>query len=178
MELFETIRGRYSYRGAFKNVPVPAEHLKLIVQAGLDAPSAGNRQTTQFIIINNADVVENVKAAFGDSPFIDTAPAFIAAIVDSDPKPYKQGGWIFVLEDCSAAVENILLAVTALGYASVWLDGVLRTEGRAQKIGVAIGLPSSKKVQVILPVGQPLEKLPKREKLPFNERVWFNQYGR
>jgi hypothetical protein len=70
-----------------------------------------------------------------------------------------------------------LLAITGLGYASVWLDGVLRSEGRAQKIGEAIGLPASKKVQILLPVGVAQEYLPHREKLPFKERAWFNRYA-
>jgi nitroreductase len=176
MDLFEAFKERYSYRGAFKNSPVPQADLERIVQAGLDAPSGGNRQTTQFVIIDDADVVAKVKAAFKDQPFVVTAPAFIAAIVDTDPKPYREGGYSFVLEDCSAAIQNILLAITGLGYASVWLDGVLRSENRAQKIGEAIGLPASKKVQVILPVGVPQENLPHREKLPFKERAWFNRY--
>jgi nitroreductase len=176
MELFEAIKERYSYRGAFKNSPVPQADLEKIVQAGLDAPSAGNKQTTQFVIVDNADVVAKVKAAFADQQFISTAPAFIAAIVDSDPQPYREGGYIFILEDCSAAIENILLAITGLGYASVWLDGVLRSESRAQKIGEAIGLPASKKVQILLPVGVPQETLSHREKLAFKERVWFNRY--
>jgi nitroreductase len=177
MELFEAISERYSYRGTFKNDPVPTKDLEKIVQAGLDAPSAGNRQTTQFVIIDNVDIIAKVKTAFADQPFVATAPAFIAAIVDADPKPYREGGYIFVLEDCSAAIENILLAITGLGYASVWLDGVLRGEGRAQKIGEAIDLPENKKVQILLPVGVPDEKLPHREKFAFKERVWFNRYG-
>jgi nitroreductase len=177
MELFEAIKERYSYRGAFKDIAIPVDHLEQIVQAGLDAPSAGNRQTTQFVIITDPGIISDVKSAFGDHPYIATAPAFIAAIVDSKPKPYREGGFIFILEDCAAAIENILLSITALGYASVWLDGVLRMDGRTAKIGEAIGLPPSKKVQILLPVGVPQETLPRREKLPFKERAWFNRYG-
>jgi nitroreductase len=116
MDLFEAFRERYSYRDALKNSPVPKADLERIVQAGLDAPSAGNRQSTQFVIIDNVDVVAKVKTAFTNQPFVSTALAFIAAIVDFEPKPYREGGYIFILEDCSAAIENILLAITGWGY--------------------------------------------------------------
>ena len=46
MELFEAINNRHSYRGKYKDTPVPREDLKRIMQAGLDAPSGCNKQTT------------------------------------------------------------------------------------------------------------------------------------
>jgi len=82
----------------------------------------------------------------------------------------------FQIEDCSAAVENILLAITALGYATVWIDGWLRIDKRAERIAELIKLPSSKKIQIILPVGIPSEILSSPKKKSFAERVFFNSY--
>ena len=85
-------------------------------------------------------------------------------------------GYSFQLEDCAAAVENMLLAITSLDYASVWIDGWLRSEGRADKIAEIISLPETKKVQIILPVGIPSEVVTSPKKKPFSERAWFNSY--
>ncbi len=176
MELFETIRERYSYRGAFEQRPLPEDDLKKIVQAGLDAPSGKNLQTTGFVIINNPDRLERVRALFTDAPYTSTAPAFIAVFYDADHHPTPENPLRFEIEDAAAATQNMLLAITALGYASVWLDGALRREGRAEKIGAIIGLPEGKRIRILLPVGIPRDPYPRREKKPFQERVRFNTW--
>jgi len=71
----------------------------------------------------------------------------------------------------------MLLAITALGYASVWMDGVLRYENRAQRIAQLLGVPNDKQVRVVLPVGIPAVTVTQKEKLPFQQRAWFNRYG-
>ena len=81
------------------------------------------------------------------------------------------------LSVCAAAVENMLLAITALGLGAVWVDGWLRVEGRAERIGELLGIPSGKVVRVILPVGVPAKQGRRAQKLPFSERAWFNRYG-
>jgi len=177
MELFEAIKERHSYRGAFKPQPVPEKDLRKIVQAGLDAPSGKNLQTTQFVIINQPDTLSQVKAVFAGQPFILTAPAFIATIIDTNRQPAPEYAYTFEIEDNAAATQNLLLAITGLGYASVWLDGALRDDQRAEKIGKAIGLPESKHVGVLLPVGVPTEAGSRKPKLQFAQRAWFNQYA-
>ena len=161
MELFDAFKKRSSYRGAFSPEPISAENLKKIVQAGLDAPSGKNLQTTQFVIISHPLKLAQVKGVFARQPFIETAQAFIATVIEVDVQPAPEYPYAFDIEDNAAAVENMLLAIAALGYASVWLDGVLRFENRAEKIGNIIGLPSSKVVRVLLPIGVPAEDYPR-----------------
>jgi len=177
MELFDAIKERYSYRGAYLRKPVPEADLMKIVQAGLDAPSGKNLQTTKFVIINDIGKLAKLWKVFSGQSFIETAPAFIAVIIDDNPQAAPGYAYSFDIEDASAATQNILLAITALGYTSVWLDGVLRFEQRAEKIGKIIGLPDSKKVRVLLPVGIAAENGPRKQKQPFPERVWFNSWG-
>ena len=93
-----------------------------------------------------------------------------------DPRPVV-GQLSFMVEDCAASVQNMLLAVTALGYATVWLDGVLRTEDRAARIGKLLGVPEGKQVRILLPVGVAAKPEKQKEKLPLNQRAWFNKYG-
>ncbi len=176
MELFETIAKRHSYRGPFRDEPVPLEHLRKIVEAGLLAPSGENAQTTTFVIVDDPVKVQAV-ASMPYNKAMQQAKAYIACVVDKHPASVYEN-MTFQTEDCAAAVENILLAVTALGYATVWIDGWLRVNGHAETIGRLLNVPDDKVVRVILPIGTPArEVVSKAVKKPFDERAWFNQYG-
>ncbi len=175
MDLFEAIQKRHSYRGEFRLQRIPREDLQKIVQAGLQAPSGKNCQTTEFVIIDDTDIIAKIRSMHPTNKAMQQAAAYIACIVNVDaPETYE--GFSFEIEDCAAAVENMLLAITALGYASVWVDGWLRLEGRAGEIGKEIGLPVGKIIRIILPVGVPTEQRSQPEKKPFEERAWFNRY--
>jgi nitroreductase len=114
---------------------------------------------------------------FAGQAFITTAQAFIALFYDIEEQAASEFPYTFEVEDAAAAVQNILLAITGLGYASVWLDGVLRNEQRAERIGEIVGLPKSKRIRILLPVGVPAdENHPRKEKLAFDKRVWFNTW--
>lgn len=176
MDLFEAVKKRHSYRGSFLDAMVPREDLVKIVQAGLDAPSGKNCQTTRFVIVDDPALLEAIRQMHPANKAMQQAKAFIACIIDIQPEPVYDG-FEFQVEDCAAAVENMLLAITALGYASVWVDGWLRREGRNEKIGKLLGVPDSKIVRILLPVGVPAEEYKQPEKMAFEERAWFNQYS-
>ncbi|MBU0718673.1 MAG: nitroreductase family protein [Planctomycetes bacterium] len=171
MDVFEAIANRHSYRGAFTGAPVPREDLTKIVSAGLAAPSGCNKQTTTFVVVDDPETLAKVE---GIVKLYNPPKALIVCVVD--PAPVYQG-MSFEKEDCSAAVENMLLAITAMGYATVWIDGQLRTDGRAERLGDLLGVPKDRRVQVILPVGVPAESCTGPEKKPFDERAWFDTYG-
>lgn len=173
MDILEAIEKRHSYREKYRNDPVPEEHLRRIVTAGIVAPSGGNGQTTEFVIVNDPKMRDDLAEIMG-SIMCRTAPAIIVCVTEHR-EIYP--GMAFEIEDCSAAVENMLLAITGLGYASVWLDGVLRNENRAARIAQLLGIPENRTVRVILPVGVPLAPGAHKEKLAFDKRAWFNSYG-
>ena len=176
MELFESIAKRHSYRGAYRDQSVPREDLVGIVQAGVRAPSGYNAQDTTFVIVDDHQLIDQIAEILGSGQVFGTAKALIACVVDQKPVA-EEGRLLFPIENCSAAVENMLLAITALGYASVWYDGSLRRQGRNIDIGQLLGLPEGKIVQVLLPVGVPAEHKEQAAKRPFEERAWFNRYA-
>jgi nitroreductase len=175
MEFFETVKIRHSYRGAFGKQAVSRHDLNRIMLAGLAAPSGCNRQTTTFVVVDDAELLAAI-GSMSQMKAMQTAKAMIACIVNKDPGKVCEG-MTFEVEDCSAAVENILLAIADLGYASVWIDGWLRREERAAEIGAMLGVPEDKIIRVILPVGVPVEAGGCVEKLAFERRAWFNSYG-
>jgi len=173
MDLFEAVARRYSYRGDFTDQPVPRDDLRKIVQAGIQAPSGKNEQTTSFVIVDDPELLGKI-AEVVRRPVCNTARAMIACV--TDPRPVF-GAISFAVEDCAAAVENMLLAVTALGYATVWLDGALRVDDIAARVGRLLGVPPGRSLRILLPLGVPAEPGTQKEKLPFDQRAWFNRYG-
>jgi nitroreductase len=176
MEFFETVKKRHSYRGGFQDTAIPRRDLEKIVQAGLDAPSGKNAQTTEFVIVDDPAIIRQIAQMHTANKAVQQARAFIACILDKNPEAIYEG-FAFQVEDCAAAVENMLLAITDMGYASVWIDGWLRIESRAGTIGQLIGLPDGKYIRVLLPVGVPAEDYKQPAKKPFAQRAWFNHYG-
>ncbi len=176
MELFETIAKRHSYRGPYRYQQVPRRDLERIVQAGLDAPSGRNHQTTTFVIVDEPELLQQIAALPDAVRSLQDARALIVCVIDRQPQAIATGQ-TFEIEDCVAAVENMLLALTALGYASVWLDGWLRRPGYADKVGELLGIPDYKIARVLLPIGIPAEAITAPPKKPFDERAWFNRYG-
>lgn len=173
MDLFEAISSRSCYRGEFNDVPVPREILTQVLEAGILAPSACNQQSPSFIGVDDPEIIAQI-AEIAPMPACKTAKAMIVCV--SDPR-FVYGETTFYKEDCAAAVENMLLALTSFGYASVWLDGMLRRDNIAERIAELLGVPSNKRVQVLLPIGVPSAPAPKAGRLSFEKRASFNSWG-
>ena len=77
MNTFEALTGRYSYRGIYQNAPVPREDLERIMQAGLDAPSGCNKQTTSLITVDDTEVLAKLQEIV---PKGKNAPAMICVL--------------------------------------------------------------------------------------------------
>lgn len=176
MDFFEAVQERYSYRDEFIDKEIPEDTLRKIVQAGLDAPSGKNMQTTEFIVVDDESVISQI-GSMHTIKAMQQAKALIVCLIDKEPQAVYEG-YSFQIEDCSAAVENILLAATACGLSSVWIDGWLRVENHAEKIAGILNIPDKKQIRVILPLGFAANKGPRREKKSFDQRVWFNSYDK
>ena len=177
MNLFDAIKKRHSYRGDYNDMVVRRDELMQIVQAGIDAPSGCNAQTTRFVIVDNPDIINSIQQMHPKNKAMQQAKAYIACIIDKQPQGVYEETLSFQIEDCAAAVQNMLLAITAFGYASVWVDGWLRVDGRNETIGKLLSVPEDKVVRILLPIGVPAEEVNGPKKMPFSERAWFNKYG-
>lgn len=175
MDIFEAMQKRHSYRGPFTDAPVIADDLKKIVSAAIVAPSGCNAQTTEFVIIDDEGLVKQINQMHETNKAMQQGKAYIACLVNTESQPVYQG-LSFEIEDCAAAVQNMLLAITALGYASVWVDGWLRVEGRAAAIAKMLSIPETKTIRIILPIGVPQKQHKQPEKKPLEERAFFNKY--
>jgi len=161
MEALEAILKRRSVR-SYTGDPIPREDLEKIVDAARLAPSGYNRQPWEFIVVTDRSVIDKLKIA---ALWMEDAGAIIAVVMETSSE--------FWLEDGSAAVENILIASTALGYGSCWLQG--DTEPREEELKELLGVPDEKKLLTLVPIGVPSE-WPTREKKPLSEVLHWERY--
>jgi nitroreductase len=164
MEFFEVVERRASVR-AFEPVETAEDDLLRIVEAGRRAPSGRNRQPCQFVLITDKPTIERLGAV---QACIGQASAAVAVLVDDQLTEYWK-------EDAAAAIENMLLAVAALGYASVWVEGyVLRNEAMVKE---TLGVPDKLRAIAVLPIGKPAAEPKQAAKKPLSEVLHRNRYG-
>lgn len=161
MDALEAIRKRRSVR-EYTGDPIPREDLVKIVDAGRLAATGSNKQPWDFIVVTEREMIEKLKVA---SKWMEKAGAIIAVVLDPSSR-----WW---LEDGSAAVENMLIASTALGYGSCWLEGY--TLPREEEFKELLGVPQEKRLLTLVPIGVPTE-WPTREKKSLEEVIHWEKY--
>lgn len=154
MDAFEAIEKRYSVR-KYSSTPVAAELIDRIVDAGRRAPTARNVQPWEFIVISSADTRSSLAAICDYGKFLAEAPVCIATFC-KETKYY--------IEDGCAAIENMLIAATALGLGTCWVAGDKKDYAPVicEKLGVPAGyrLVGLIALGVAAAPGRPTEKRP------------------
>lgn len=173
MDAIEAIMNRHSYRGQYRPDPVPREDLNTILNAGLAAPSGCNKQTVSLIAVDDPALLERLRAVI-DPPVGETAPAMIC-VLSQRIIAYRDR--CFAVQDYGAAIENMLLAITALGYRSCWYEGHITDEDRiGERMARILGVPRSYELVCFLPVGIGVSEPVPPQKKPPEERAWFNGF--
>lgn len=171
--ILSTIMDRSSYRGKYLNQTVPRENLRLIMEAGLAAPSGCNKQTTSLIAVDDSILLERIKKVINPA-ICETTPAIICILTERI-NAYRNK--CYSVQDYSAAIENMLIAIKELGYESCWYEGhITDDDDIAGKIATILEVPAELELVCILPVGIAVEPIKQTTKRKFEERAWFNGY--
>lgn len=173
MSVIDVINKRHSYRGKYKSDPVSREDLITIMEAGLAAPSGCNMQTTSLIAVDDKEVLEKLHKVI-NPPVGETAPAMICVLTQRI-NAYRDK--CFAVQDYSAAIENMLLAMVELGYESCWYEGHITDEDRiGYQMAQILNVPDDYELVCFLPVGVAEEAVTIPKKRDFEERAWFNSF--
>ena len=122
----------------YLNKEVPSEMLNDLLEAGMAAPSARATDPWHFIVITRRETLDRMVKALPNGKMLLTAPA--AMVVCGDMHRALEGYESYMLQDVSAAVENILLAANGLGLGSCWL-GIHPRPARMEGIRTLFRLP-------------------------------------
>lgn len=151
--VIEAIMTRSSVR-AYTSQVVEEEKIETMLRAGMAAPTAGNKQPWQFVVINDRAILDALPEVAAGMKMAPQAPLAIAVCgVPAESFPNVPEYWV---QDCSAATENILLAAHAMGLGAVWCgaypDG---GSGRVEKITELLNIPEGTVALSVIIIGYP-----------------------
>ena len=169
MNIWDAIQYRRSIR-KYDDKPVSDEDLQRILQAAMMAPSAMNAQPWHFLIIRDRKVLAEIAANNPNAEMAKEAP--LAILVAADLKLEQAPG--FWPQDCSAAVQNLLLAVHALGLGAVW-TGIYPQEKSIAGYRRLFQLPEHIVPHSLIPIGHPAES-PETEDRYREDRIHHGQW--
>lgn len=148
----EVLFGRRSIR-KYTDKNVSDENVETLLRAAMAAPSAGNEQPWEFIVLRDKTIMEEITKVHPYSKMLLNTNVAIIVCGDVSKERFK-GNWAL---DCSAATQNILLAAQDIGLGSVWL-GVYPDNERVEAVKNILNLPSNVIPLSIVPIGYPDEK--------------------
>lgn len=138
----DVIRSRRSVR-KYTGEPVGDEQLRGLLEAGFCAPTAHNLRPWRFIVVRDAAALEAIREFHPHAAMLPRAGRAIVVCGDRERQP-EEG---YLILDCAAAIENMLLAAHAMELGAVWL-GVYPRPERIEGLQRLLGIPYA-----ILPVG-------------------------
>lgn len=175
MNFFEVVFKRRSIRKFLKK-DVDDKLIGLILYCATKAPSAGNTQDWEFIVVRDEKIKEKIAIAALHQMFIKEAPVVIVVCSDIEKIKLKygeRGENLYSIQDTAAAIMIILLAAQALGLGSCWIGAF-----DEENIKEILGIPENLRPVAILPIGYPAEEVGERWRIPFENLTWFNKYGK
>lgn len=149
--VYETIMTRSSVR-SYTTQAVEQDKIDKLLRAGMAAPTAGNRQPWEFIVVKNRATLDKFPEIIPGSHM--AAKAQVAIVVLGTPaKALMPEYWV---QDCSAATENILLAAHAMGLGAVWCGAYPNNEAnRVGQMSDLLSLPEGTMALSIIVLGYP-----------------------
>jgi nitroreductase len=173
MELEEAIKGRRSIR-AFKSQHVPEGTVEKLINAARHAPSAGNSQPWEFIIVRNMKTKKKLARAAFNQAFVEEAPVVIIVCANetrSSVRYGKRGETLYCIQDTAAATQNILLTAHSLGLATCWVGAF-----NEKAVKKAVEAPEGIRPVIIIPIGYPNKTPSHRGKRPLNQIIHHEEF--
>mgnify|MGYP000915949258 CR=1 FL=1 len=152
METIKAILTRRSIR-KFTAKAVSDEKIKILLEAAMHAPSAGNSQPWHFIVVKDRKILDKIPDFHPHAMMLKACNTAIIVCADPAMEKYKNR-WS---QDCSAATENILLAAHASGLGAVWV-GIYPVEERVKGTSSLLNLPKRIIPFSIVALGYPAEE--------------------
>lgn len=164
MSFIDTILTRRSIR-RYEKQDIPKDVLDKILEAGRQAPSAGNKQPWHFIVLSDYDIKEKLSHGKWNTFVKDSAVTIVGCGYIGDEYGRK---WSTV--DISIALQNMVIAAWGLGIGSCWIGDFKEAEVKR-----LLNIPEDRKVIALVTFGYPAEK-PSRQKKPIDEIVSYNKF--
>jgi nitroreductase len=172
MELKKAIKNRHSIRSFSTQKPSRQLIEELITYANL-APSAGNLQARDFIIVDNKDIQHQLRAAALQQKSISQAPYTIVVCANQRriASYGKRGKELYCIQDAAAAIEHILLVAVDQGLDSCWIGAF-----NEEMVSNILKLPAYSRPVALIPIGYSTEKKATSQRLNSSELIHYNSW--
>ena len=168
MDAMEAILTRRSIR-RYTPQRVSNQLITDLLQAAMSAPSAANEQPWHFVVIDDHKILDEIPKFHSYSSMLPQAPVAIFVCVERIPG--REGS---LVQDGSAATQNLLLAAHAQGLGAVWL-GIYPFDERIQGMRKLTNLPEHMLPLALVALGHPAESMPRADR--YNpQRVHTNRW--
>ncbi|NLI73738.1 MAG: nitroreductase [Euryarchaeota archaeon] len=163
MDVMNAIRGRRSIR-KFQYKEIPAKVLEELLEAARLAPSAGNRQAWELIVITDQNIISNLVPICKNQQFINDSSVFLAAVTVP--------GQRWTMTDLTIMIDHVTLAAYEKGLGSCWIGAFDQ-----DAINQLLGVPEDRSVAIGLALGYPAEYPSPRSRKSPQELFHWNKYG-
>ncbi len=174
MDVMHCIHTRRSIR-KYQDVPIPFEYVGRVIEAGFQAPTAGNIQDVRYIIVQDKGKRAKIAEACLQQYWMAVAPAHIIVCVDI--KRGKQfygirGERLYSVQHAAAATMNMLLAAHNLGIGACWI-GAFDEEA----IKSICSIPEYARPEAIVTLGYADEIPPRPPKYILETYTYIERYN-
>jgi nitroreductase len=152
MELMKAIKGRRSIR-KFKKQDIAEKTIAQLIEAASYAPSAGNIQPWEFVVVRNPALKKKLSEAALNQAQVEEAPVVVVVCANEKRSSMGYGGrgrTLYCLQDTAAATQNILLTAHSLGLGTCWVGSFNEDEAKE-----SLRAPEGMRPVVMIPVGYP-----------------------
>jgi nitroreductase len=172
MDLIECFEKRRSVR-SFSGEDVPEELVNNTLLVANLAPSAGNLQARDFIVVRDAVTKRKLMAAAHNAAFISEAPVVVVCCANHDRiiEYGPRGRNLYCLQDVAASVENMLLYIAARGYGACWVGAF-----DEEKVVEVLGIPEHARPVTIVAIGKPKSEGTKPPRVKINGLVHWEKW--
>jgi 5,6-dimethylbenzimidazole synthase len=205
-ELMGVVRHRLTSRQFNPDIPVPREHVEMVLEAARHAPSGANAQPWHYIAVTDAAVKHKIADYFVEEQRrraklkmkfptpnyrgLETAPGFIVVVADfrfmrafpvlldgSDlDKQYQENAERILLQSVAASTMSAHLAAAALGY-QVWWVTAIGQEAAQEALKPLLGIPHDLSVIDIMLFGVPAKPPYKRWKKTLPQIMSWDRFN-
>ncbi len=175
MDFDLVVKNRRSVRSFDPSRKVKIENMAEILDAARYAPSSGNLQNWSFILVESQEKKQLIANAFPKQEFLINA-SFLVIVLSRQENIRRyygtRGEMLYAIQNCSAAIENMLLKATDLGIASCWINAF-----EENMIKREFSVPEDVRVQAVLAFGYSSEPYAEVKRYDLGLLVSFESWG-
>lgn len=173
-DLLNTMRQRTSIK-KYEKRGVEREKMGKVLEAARWAPSAGNMQSWEFIVVDDDDLLDQLSQFSYNQTHLRDAPSAIVILGDVEKARAKyedRGTDLYMIQETAACMQNMMLMAEELGLATAWVGAF-----DEENVKDLLDIPGELRPVAIVTIGYPRERAEPANKYRVTDVTYINRYG-